>query len=251
MARAAAIDTLGVLDRMTAILEAFDQDDRGLGISELAMRAGLPKSTVSRLVTTLVRQSYLERDGRRIHLGLRVFELGQLAAQPRDLRAAAMPVMAELRHATHETVHLAIRDRHEMVCIAVLRARPGTPTSARTGGRLPIHATALGKAVLAYASASVIDEILSSGLEARTSQSITDPAVLRRQLGAIRQGGLALDVEEFAPGVACAARAVFAPSGALVAALSVSGNADGFEPARFEPAIRVAALSLANRLAPG
>ena len=86
---AIAGDAVGVLDRMTCILEAFDGDDRGMGISELALRAGLPKSTVSRLVATLVRQRYLERDGKLIHLGLRLFELGQLAEQPRELRIRA------------------------------------------------------------------------------------------------------------------------------------------------------------------
>ncbi len=121
-----------------------------MGISELALRAGLPKSTVSRLVATLVRQRYLERDGKRIHLGLRLFELGQLAEQPRELRVAALPVMADLRNKTGENVHLAIRDRREMVCIAVMRGRSAAPPTVRIGGRLPIHATALGKAVLAY-----------------------------------------------------------------------------------------------------
>src|ERR671911_459289 len=114
-------DSFGVLDRMTAIFEAFDQDDRGLRISELAMRAELPKSTVSRLVSTLVRQHYLERDGSVIRLGLRLFELGQLAQEPRELRAAALPVLADLRRATGRSAYLAIRDAHEMVCIAIMR----------------------------------------------------------------------------------------------------------------------------------
>ena len=176
---------------MTCILEAFDGDDRGLGISELALRAGLPKSTVSRLVATLVRQRYLERDGKLIHLGLRLFELGQLAEQPRELRIAALPVMADLRNQTGENVHLAIRDGGEVVCIAVMRGRSAGPSTVRTGGRLPLHATALGKAVLAHDSPSGIDDVLSAGLAPWTRQTITDPAVLRRQLAGIRRGGLA------------------------------------------------------------
>ena len=213
MPDATANDPLGVLDRMTSILEAFDQDDMGLGISELALRAGLPKSTVSRLVATLVRQRYLERDGKRIHLGLRLFELGQLAEQPRELRAAALPVMADLRNTTGENVHLAIRDRREMVCIAVMRGRSAAPPTVRIGGRLPIHATALGKAVLAHSSPSDVDEVVSSGLEAWTAQTISDPAVLSRQLDDIRRGELATEVGEFTVGVSCAASPVFAPSG--------------------------------------
>jgi IclR family transcriptional regulator, acetate operon repressor len=251
MRDAAASDALGVLDRMTSILEAFDQDDGGLGISELALRAGLPKSTVSRLVATLVRQRYLERDGKRIHLGLRLFELGQLAEQPRELRVAALPVMADLRNKTGENVHLAIRDRREMVCIAVMRGRSAAPPTVRTGGRLPIHATALGKAVLAHSPFSDVEEVVSSGLEAWTAQTISDPAVLSRQLDDIRRGELATEVGEFTAGVSCAASPVFAPSGGLVGAISVSGCADGLDADRFAPAIRAAALTLTRRLAQG
>lgn len=236
---------------MTSILEAFDRDDRGLGISELALRAGLPKSTVSRVVTTLVRQRYLERDGKRIHLGLRLFELGQLAEQPRELRVAALPVMAGLRNDTGENVHLAIRDRREMVCIAVMHGRSAAPPTVRVGGRLPIHATALGKSVLAHSPPSVVDEVIASGLDTWTSETISDPAVLRRQLEDIRRGALAAEVGEFAAGQYCAASAVFAPSGGLVGSISVSGSADGFDADRFAPAIRAAALTLTRRLGAG
>lgn len=244
-----ANDAIGVLDRMTCILEAFDEDDRGLGISELAVRAGIPKSTVSRLVATLVRESYLERDGPRIHLGLRLFELGQLAELPRALRAAAWPVMAELRHSTGENVHLAIRDQREMVCIAVMRGRSTVRPLVRTGGRLPIHATALGKAVLAHASAQDVD-VVAAGLGRWTDRTIVDPAALRRELEGVRRGGLAAEVGEFATGLSCAASAVLSPSRRVVGAISVSGCSDAFDMDRFEPAIRAAALALTRRLRP-
>ena len=242
-------DAVGVLDRMTCILEAFDGDDRGMGISELALRAGLPKSTVSRLVATLVRQRYLERDGKLIHLGLRLFELGQLAEQPRELRIAALPVMADLRNQTGENVHLGIRDGREVVCIAVMRGRSAGPSTVRTGGRLPLHATALGKAVLAHDSPSGIDDVLSAGLAPWTAQTIGDPAALRRQLAGIRRGGLAVEAGEFAAGVSCTAIAVFAPGGRLAGAVSVSGYQQDLDADRVAEALRAAALTLARRLA--
>lgn len=242
-------ESLGVLDRMTSILEAFDEDDAGLGISEIAARAALPKSTVSRLVATLVRQRYLEREGKRIHLGLRLFELGQLAEQPRDLRIAALPVMAGLRNRTGETVHLAIRDGNEMVCIAVIRGRSVAPPVTRTGGRLPIHATALGKALLAHASAGEIDALVASELSAWTPRTIVDRQGLRRQLAEIRRGAPAVEVGEFAADVCCVADAVFDPAGRSIAAMSVSGSADGFDVDRSTSAIRAAALALTRRLA--
>ena len=252
MKDAAATDSLGVLDRMTCILEAFDQDDRGLGISELAQRAALPKSTVSRLVATLVRERYLERDGKQIHLGLRLFELGQLAGQPRELRIAALPVMADLRSKTGANTHLAIRDGGEMVCIAVMRGRSAGPSPVRTGGRLPLHATALGKAWLAHSSRHEVDEVLSAGLAAWTRWTIVDPLELRRQLVGIRAGTLAIEVREYDEGVSCAAGAVFAPSdGSLVGAISVSARADGFDADAFASVIRAAAMALTRRLAAG
>ena len=246
-----ADDSLGVLDRVTSILEAFDDDDRGLGISELALRAGLPKSTVSRLVATLVRQRYLERDGKRISLGLRLFELGQLAEQPRELRVAAHPVMADLRNKTGASVHLAIRDGDEMVCIAAMRGRGPAPLTARIGGRLPLHATALGKAVLAHSGTADVDAVLSSALVPWTPHTIVDPGRLRTQLAAIRRGDLAVEAGEFFAGVCCVATPVFSPSGRLVAAISVSAPAEGLDADAVAPAVRVAASSLAHRLPPG
>ncbi|MFC8683503.1 IclR family transcriptional regulator [Microbacterium ureisolvens] len=250
MAAESFTDSVGVLDRMTAILEAFDEDDRGLGLSELAVRAGLPKSTVSRLVATLVRQRYLERDGRRIHLGLRLFELGQLAEQPRELRIAALPVMAEVRNRTGENVHLAIRDGAEMVCLAAMRGRSGTPLAVRTGGRLAAHATALGKAVLAHASPDDVDAVVTPGLAAFTRATVVDPMRLRQQLAAIRSGAPAVETQEFAADVCAVASPVVAPAGGVVAAISVSGTAEAFDLERWSAAVDAAALALTHRLAP-
>ncbi len=249
MTPSAAADSFGVLDRMTAIFEAFDQDDRGLRISELAARAALPKSTVSRLVSTLVRQGYLERDGQVIHLGLRLFELGQLAEEPRELRAIALPAIADLRNGTGETAYLAIRDAREMVCIAIMRGHAATPLTARIGGRVPVHATALGKAMLAYSDAAEIDAVVAAGLATWTPQTVVEREPLLRQLSAIRRDRLAVDREEFALDVFSVASPVFSPEGRPVAAIGVSGHADAFDVDRCASSVREAAVALTRRLA--
>jgi IclR family acetate operon transcriptional repressor len=242
-------DAIGVLDRVTSILEAFDEDDRGLGISELAVRADLPKSTVSRLVSTLVRQRYLEREGKLIHLGIRLFELGQLADAPRELRTAALPVMADLRGATGENVSLAIRDGHEMVFVAVMRGHASRTRTARIGGRVAAHATATGKAVMAYDPDLDLDAFAAEGLVALTPLTVVDAAVLGRQLAEIRGTGHAVEVGESVPDVVCIASPVLSPSGRPVAAISVSGHVDSFSPDRVEALVGAAALALARRLA--
>lgn len=243
-----ADDTVSVLDRMTQILQAFDHDDRGIALSDLARRSGLPKSTVSRLVATLVQQRYLERDGRRIHLGLRVFELGQLAREPRELRMVALPILVQLRDKTRENVHLAIPDGRELVCVAAVRGRTDALSRVGMGVRLPLHATALGKAVLAYAPPQVVEDAFAAGLASLTPYTITDDARLRRQLTDIRTGALAIEQREFASDAAGIAVPVFTAPGRLAAALSVSGLADEFDIEGIAPVLRGAAAALCRRL---
>ena len=239
---------VSVLDRMTAILEAFDESDHGLRISELATRADLPKSTVSRLVSTLVRERYLEREGQVIHLGLRLFELGQLAHEPRELRGIALPVIADLRDATGGTVSLAIPDGHEMVCIAVMHGSTSAGLT-RIGGRLPAHATALGKTMLAFSDDVDVEELLASALPLRTPHTDVDPASLRCQLTDIRQHGVATEVGEFVADVSSVASPVFAPSGSLLVSICVSGPSDSFDLDRSSAAVHAAALALTRRIA--
>lgn len=237
-------DAVGVLDRMTLILEAFEQDDRGATIVQLAARSALPKSTVSRLVAALVRQGYLERDGRMVHLGVRLFELGRLAGQPAELRRVAMPIMTALRDATSHAVQLAIRDDHEMVCVATAPGPAADPVRIKTGMRLPLHATALGLATLAHAPVPVIDAALSQPLVAFTSQTVTDVAALRSRLAEIRRGAPACETGEFAADQASVALA-FVADGGIPAAISVSGHTADFDPALHVPRLRVAADRLA------
>ena len=136
-----------VLDRLTAVLEAFGPDDVGLGVSEIARRANLPKSTVSRIAADLARQGCLDNAGGKLSIGVRFFELGNAVEAPRVLREAALPVMAELREATGQSAYLAVVDDDDTLTIAIMRGGPSSGPSARVGGRRPSHATVLGRAV--------------------------------------------------------------------------------------------------------
>src|SRR5664279_612712 len=106
-----------VLERGMSLLWAFDPDRPELGISELARRTGLPKSTTHRLAGELVRLGLLEQAGPRLRLGLRLFELGQLVPRQRTLRDAALPFMEDLREATQNSVHLAVLEGIEVVYV--------------------------------------------------------------------------------------------------------------------------------------
>lgn len=151
MRTAAWTRSVSVLDRLSAVLDAFGGDGEGLSVSELARRANLPKSTVSRIAADLVEQGYLDREGAMLHLGVRLFELGQNVARPQRLRRLSRPFLARLRDATGHDVRLAVPDGGQVVIVAHLRARDASGTAPTIGERLPRHGTALGAAIDAFA----------------------------------------------------------------------------------------------------
>lgn len=244
-------DSVSVLDRVTAVFDAFGEQDEGLGVSELARRANLPKSTVSRIAADLVAQSFLDRDGDKLYLGVRLFELAHTVEQPRRLRHFALPVMTELRDATGHTVQLAVLEGADVVFLAIVRGEPYCEPLVRIGGRLPAHATALGKAILAYSPQGVTERIIQGRLASRTPQTISDPSALLRELTDIRRLGVATEQEECANDRACAASPILGHGGTPVAAISVAGSVAEVVPERVAPAVRAAAVTLSRRMAAG
>lgn len=244
-------ESVSVLDRVTAVFDAFGEHDEGLGVSELARRANLPKSTVSRIAADLVAQRFLDRDGDKLYLGVRLFELAQSVEQPRRLRRIALPVMTELREATGQTVSLAVLEGADIVFVAIVRGEPTPKPLARIGGRLPAHATALGKAILAVSPQDVVDRIIQSGLEMRTPHTISEPSALLRELVDIRRLGVATESNECAIDRACAASPILGHGGAPIAAISVAGSVSNLVPDSVAPAVRAAAMILSRRMGAG
>lgn len=242
-------ESVSVLDRITAVFEAVGATDDGLRITELARRANLPKSTVSRIAADLVEQRLLDREGDRLHLGVRLFELGQTVKQPRRLRALAHPVMTELRNVTGLAVHLALLGDRDVVLVSVVRGRAATAPLAMVGSRMPAHATALGKALLAFPSSDQsVRHVLDGGLPRLTPHTICDPAELARELREVRHSGVALEREESLIGRAGVAGAILSLGTVAVAAISVTGTPDDVAHDRVAPAVRSAAGTLGHRL---
>jgi len=242
-------DSISVLDRITAVFESFGETEEGLGVTELARRANLPKSTVSRIAADLVDQRLLDRDGDTLYLGLRLFELGQTVEQPRRLRALAHPAMTELRNVTGLTVLLALLEDSDVVLLSAVRGRAHTPPHAIVGSRLPAHATALGKALLAFSpSDRNLRRVLESGLARCTPQTICDPAELVRELREVRSSGVAFEREECVTGRTCAASAILSLGSVPVAAIAVAGPTADIDDDRVAPALRSSAISLGHRI---
>ncbi len=202
--------------RAIAVLGAFDREHRCLNLSQLSRRSGLPLATVHRLAADLVEGRLLVRRGDgRYEIGARTWRLGLLAPAT-DLRELALPHLQDLVAATGHTVHLAVLDGANALVIERLTGTKTIPTRHSPGGRLPLHCTAVGKALLAYAPAPLLDEVMA-GLRRHTAYTVTDPRVLHRQLDEIRRTGLARSAQEHRLGVSSVAVPVNGHEGVVAA----------------------------------
>lgn len=214
---------VSIIGRVSAIFDCFTHQDSQLTVSELSRRTGLAKSTTSRLTTDLIRYGFLENRDSAITLGLRFFELGQKAVRPQTLRRLTYAHMEELRRSTGHTVHLAVVDGSHVVYIEILPTKKSPALPSRVGGRVPAHATAVGKAMLAYSPPSIAENLISKGLTKVGPGTITDPDKFRASLWQIRSRGFATETEESGPNIACVAAPILVRDDEVIAGISVSG----------------------------
>ncbi|MEV1295727.1 IclR family transcriptional regulator [Pseudonocardia sp. NPDC049635] len=237
-----------MLGRALRLLSEFRAGEHEVSLAELSRRSGVAKPTAFRLLGELVTWSIVERTSNGYRLGLRLFELGQIVPRQRELQESATPFLTDLHHATGETVHLAVPDGADVVYLQKLAVIGGPRIPSRLGGRMPAHATAVGKVLLAFGPPNLLEAALERGLPRRAPRTIAAPGLLRAQLDEIRELGWAEEHEESAPGVACVAAPVLAATGVAVAAISITGWSNRFTAARVIPAVRTAALGLSRTL---
>lgn len=240
---------VGSIGRAARVLECLGGADAALGVSEVARRTGISKSSVHRVAGELVEYGLIERQGSGYRLGLRLFELGQRVPRQRDLRDAARPFMSDLQEATGHSVHLAVLDGLSIVYLDVMRGPSAPPLPIRAGGRWPAHGTGIGKAILAFSSPDVVEAVLAGGLPRLNSRTITTPGLFTAELARIRERGIAFDLEESRPGVACVACPLVGADGDVVAGLSVSGWHNRINVDHSAVAVRTAALGVSRQLA--
>jgi DNA-binding IclR family transcriptional regulator len=156
--------------------------------------------------------------------------------------------MNDLYEATHENVHLAVLDGTEALYVEKLSGRRAMPVRTRRGGRLPLHATAVGKVLLAYAPESLFRATVEAGLDRYTAHTIIAPGHLRRALTEIRRTGIAYAREELTVGTLSVASAVLDPDGAPVGRCRSPSAPDGVTCAASGPAVHTAAISVSREL---
>lgn len=240
----AELQSDSLLRKVRLILDAFDTRSPVLGLSELARRTSLAKTTVHRVATEMVCVGLLNRHGRRYELGSLLFELGQRVPRTRGLRLSAAGCLEDLALNTRETVVLAFPGGQDVLFVEkYFSQRGGGVAVARVEGCVPFHCGASGKALLAFGDRATHERVLAAPLRRRTPWTITDPARLRAELEQVRQQGYAVDRQELVVGYGAVAAPVFA-DGVAVATLTVTGPIGRLDVSRLGPVVIAAGRAL-------
>lgn len=241
--------TVRSVERAMDILLCFADQPGGLGVTQIADRLGLYKSTVHRLLQALEAKGFVRRDpmSERYHLGERVLQLAASFPQSDDLPAVATPEMIRLRDETEETVSLYIRDELERVRIHKAEGLQEVRRVVQLGQRMPLYVGAASKILLTYAPEDVRSKVMNPE---HLPEGFSRQA-LEKQLAQVKLQGYAISMEEREQGSAAVAAPVLDRYGQAVAALAVSGPASRFDEASMQRSailVRLAAERIAQRL---
>jgi DNA-binding IclR family transcriptional regulator len=245
----ASRNRLSSVTNAARVLKAFSPGHPDWGVADLSKHLSISTSSVHRLLSTLADEGLLEQDPRtgRYRLGLSVFDLVGALPTQRSLHEAVLVSMTELRSRTGETVQVGVLDGRQVVYVERLDSPSTLRMFAELGRRNDAHCTSSGKVLLAFAPRVQLDRILRGWTLPRvTRHTITDPRVLRSELGTIRRQGYAENREESEPGIVSIAAPIRDESAAVIASLSVAGPTERIDPERL--AIAEAVVTLARRV---
>ncbi|AKL94153.1 transcriptional regulator KdgR [Clostridium aceticum] len=231
-------ETVQSVDRALSILEVLSDYEEGVGITEISSKIDLHKSTVHRLLVTLIYKGYVEQNPNtnKYRLTLKLLELGNKLIDKMDILSVAKPYLQQLKEVTNEVVHLVVREGTEIVYIDKVESDNKIRMHSRIGTRSPMYCTSVGKAIMAYLSEEEVEGIWQdSEIKRFTQYTITDLQEMKKNLTKIRELGYALDEEENELGIRCIGSPIFAHNGEVCGAISVSG-----------PTIRVTKQAIQN-----
>jgi len=221
------------VERALAILEAVAQESDGLSNAEISRKLQIPKSSASYILRTLENQGYLNRlaETGKYRVGLKVLSLSRGALSGIDVREVALPIMRHLMEKTNLTCHLAILDGPDAVYIEKVEPQGFIRMDTWVGRRMRVHATSVGKALVAHIPQERLEKILAErSMEKRTSKTITTLPRLLKDLEKVRQQGYAVDDEENNMGARCVGAPVFNQDGAIEASIGLSGTTNQVNP---------------------
>jgi DNA-binding IclR family transcriptional regulator len=213
-----------VIDRLVTLLETIAEHDDPLSLKRLAAETGLHPSTSFRILASLHEHGFVERDDAgHYRLGIKLLQLGSRVQGRLDIRREAQPIMSWLCHEIDESVNLIVREDDEVVYVERATPHRMMRVEQAIGGHMPLHVTAVGKLFLAEAGAEACLEYAErTRLKPLTPHSLTDSAILWRNVKEAMQHGFALDNQEAELGVGCIGVPVRDSNSRMVAGISVS-----------------------------
>ncbi|HBC6427328.1 TPA: IclR family transcriptional regulator [Citrobacter amalonaticus] len=218
--------SIPALDKIMRVF-AYLMECDGATFTQIHQNSGIAKSSTSSLLTGMVAHGLLRQEKDKYYLGLRLYELGNKAAEQYDIKKIALPILEEIRNATGLTCHLGVLEGDSPIYLLKLESPQAIVIRSWEGKRLSLHSSGLGKVLIAWLNSEELDELLPPDqvLTRYTETTITDVDILKQELAGIRQRGWGYDNEEDSLGVRCIAVPIFNAEGKVVAALSVSGVA--------------------------
>lgn len=225
------------LDKGLEVLELVAANGEDVGLSDLTKKLKWDKSTVFRLLTTLIRRGYVEQysDTKRYRLGFRILHLEGQLFRKLDLPRVSRDILARLANATGEAAHLATLHANQVIVIAQMESPQRMAVNAHVGTIEPLHATALGKAILMQMPEITLGNMLEDiEYTPHTANTLTTPRALAKNIQRARSIGYAIDNEEFTPKVRCLAAPALLPGARRFYALGISGPSSRVTSARVQ-----------------
>ncbi len=216
------------VERALTILEVIAEYNNGLGITEISERVDLHKSTIHRLLSTLVYKGYVVQDPETLkyRTTLKLYEIGYKRLANSDILTVSKPYTTKLMELTNEVVHLVVRDGNDIVYIDKIEAENTITMRSAIGKRNPMYCTSAGKAILSCLDMEEVSNIWkTSKIIKKTPNTITNYDDLVKELEKIRKVGYAIDEQEDEEGIRCIGAAILNNEGKVEGAISISGPA--------------------------
>lgn len=220
------IEVVQSVDRALSILELLANYDEGLGLTDISKIIDLHKSTVHRLLGTLIYKGFVIQDSitNKYMISLKLYELGSKKLIDIDILKASKEYTRKLMEHINEVVHLVLRDNNDIVYIDKVEADNTIRMASTIGKRSPMYCTSVGKAILAYLPIEEVKKVWeTSKIEKYTVNTIVDFDEFKNELSNIKKNGYAVDDEENEIGVRCVGAPVFNRKGEIEGAISISG----------------------------